>query len=71
MTLRRRCADALAFLEITCLVKVSEDDARNVSLTDIGRRHLQKAFRDKGDLGLLVRQLRTNHERAKARGGYQ
>lgn len=69
LTLRRRCADALAFLETIGMVSVSQDDERNVSLTQIGKEQLDRGSRDSGDLGLLVRQLRVNQERVKARVG--
>jgi hypothetical protein len=69
VTLRRRCADALAFLEAANLVSVSSDHQRNVSLTDAGKKHVDAAARDATDLGLLVRQLLTSQERVKARIG--
>jgi hypothetical protein len=69
ITLRRRCADALAFLEAANLVSISGDHKRNVSLTDAGKKHVDAAARDASDLGLLVRQLRTSQERLKARIG--
>lgn len=69
LTLRRRCADALAFLEAAGLTTVSGDDHRIVTLTDEGRAHIDRAARDATDLGLFVRQLRTNQERVLARIG--
>lgn len=69
LTLRRRCADALAFLEAAKLVQVSADSRREVTLTPDGRRYLDRAAREKNDLGLFVRQLATNQERVKARVG--
>ena len=70
LTLRRRCADALAFLEAAGLAAISEDDQRHISLTQAGKKHLdQTASRDKTDLGLLVRQLRISQDRAMARAG--
>jgi hypothetical protein len=69
LTLRRRCADALAFLEAAKLVLVSADSRREVTLTPDGRRYLDRAAREKNDLGLFVRQLATNQERVKARVG--
>ncbi len=71
LTLRRRCADALAFLEAAGLVMVSEDRQRNVTLTPAGKNHIDRAARDATDLGLLIRQLRTNQERVTARIGYE
>jgi hypothetical protein len=68
-TLRRRCADALAFLEAAKLVAVSPDSRRDVTLTPEGKRHLDRAAREANDLGLLVRELARNQERVKARIG--
>lgn len=69
LTLRRRCADALAFLESAAMVSISQTGERMVSLTQAGKDHLDRGSRDSGDLGLLVRQLRMNQERVKARVG--
>jgi hypothetical protein len=69
ITLRRRCADALAFLEAAGLVSVSQNQERTVTLTEAGRDHLGRAGRDETDLGLLVRKLRRNQERVIARLG--
>lgn len=70
VTLRRRCADSLAFLEAAALVSVSESQSqRLVSLTPEGKKHIDRASRDAGDLGLLVRRLRSSHARMIARSG--
>jgi hypothetical protein len=69
LTLRRRCADALAFLESAKMVSVSQNDKRSVSLTQSGKDRLDHGSRDQGDLGLLVRQLRISQERVRARFG--
>jgi hypothetical protein len=70
LTLMHRSADALAFLEAAGLAAVSQDRRRIVTLTPAGKSHLDRASRnDKTDLGLLIRQLRTNQERVKARIG--
>jgi hypothetical protein len=69
ITLRRRCADALAFLEASKLVSVSEDRDRTVALTDVGKKQIDGGMREANDLGLLMRQLRTSQERVKARFG--
>jgi hypothetical protein len=69
ITLRRRCADALAFLEAANLVRISRNEQRDISLTDAGTKHIDAASRDATDLGLLVRQLRISQERVKARLG--
>ena len=69
LTLRRRCADALAFAEAAGLATVSQDQHRIVTLTQAGKSHLDRAGRDPSDLGLLIRQLRISQERVSARIG--
>jgi hypothetical protein len=69
LTLRRRCADALAFLEAAGLVTVSDDSQRIVSLSDEGKKQFNSAITDRTDLGLLIRQLRINQERVLVRAG--
>jgi hypothetical protein len=69
LTLRRRCADALAFLEAAGLVTVSADERRDVALSVSGKQHVDKMSRDRTELGLFVRQLRVSQERARARSG--
>jgi len=69
LTLRRRCADALAFLEAAGLAMISQDRQRLVTLTPAGKNQLDRTARDATDLGLLVRQLRMNQERVMARTG--
>lgn len=72
LTLRRRCADALALLEAAGLVMVSADGRRDVALSPSGTKHVDKMSRDRTELGLFVRQLRVSQERARARiGGVQ
>ena len=69
VTLRRRCADALAFLEAAGLITVTDDGLRFVSMTPAGKSHFDFALRDKTDLGMFVRQLRRSHARALVRIG--
>jgi hypothetical protein len=69
LTLRRRCADALAFLEAAKLTAVSPGPRREVTLTPQGRKHIGRAAREGNDLGLLVRELTRNQERVSARVG--
>jgi hypothetical protein len=69
LTLCRRCADALAFLETLGLATISSDRQRTVTLTDAGKKHLDRGGHDPSDLGLLIRQLRIAQERVKARIG--
>jgi hypothetical protein len=69
LTLRRRCADALAFLEAAGLAIVSQDRLRTITLSQAGKSHIDHAVRDATDLGLFVRQLRNNQDRVLARIG--
>lgn len=69
LTLRRRCADALAFLEAAGLVVVSPDPMRTVTLSTSGKSNLDRIARDASDLGLLVRQMRITQDRVIARIG--
>jgi hypothetical protein len=69
LTLRRRCADALAFLEAAGLVDVSRDSQRVVTLTTAGKKQIDRGRRDSSDLGLLIRQLRITQDRVRARIG--
>lgn len=69
LTLRRRCSDALAFLESARLVSITEDESRIITLTEAGRTHLDRSLRDTTDLGLLVRRLGTALDRGTARNG--
>lgn len=69
LTLRRRCADALAFLEAANLVSISTDSRREITLTTEGKKNLDRGARDPNDLGLLIRELLRNQERVKARVG--
>ena len=69
VTLLRRCAEALAFLEASKLVTVSEDSRREVELTRDAKHHLGRAAREPSDLGLLVRGLIRNQGRVQARVG--
>ncbi len=69
ITLRRRCADALAFLEAAGLTDISPDRQRLVTLSRNGKTHLDRAAQHETDLGLLVRQLRISQHRVIARYG--
>jgi hypothetical protein len=69
LTLRRRCADALAFLEAAGLIAVSPDRLRTVTLSSEGKANLDHATRDSTDLGLLLRQLKITQDRVIARIG--
>lgn len=69
VTLLRRCADALAFLEASMLVTVSGDSRREVKLTPDAKHRLNRAAREPSDLGFLVRGLIRNQGRVQARVG--
>ena len=69
LTLRMRCAIALAFLEAAKLVAVSPDSRREVTLTPDGKRHFARAISLASDLGLLIRELARNQERVRVRTG--
>lgn len=69
LTLRRRCAQALAFLEAADLVSVDLESDGGISLTEIGQNHLNHYGRNADDLGILIRQLRVAQERVRARLG--
>lgn len=69
LTLRKRCADALAFLEAAGIAVVSPDAKREVTLTQDGKRQLDRASRAANDLGLLVRGLDRSQVRLMARIG--
>jgi hypothetical protein len=71
LTLRRRCADALALLEAAGLVTVSSDVKREVALSQSGKQHLDHMSREGTELGLFVRQFRANQERVRVRSGGQ
>jgi hypothetical protein len=66
MTLRRRCAEALTFLEAAKLVQVANGgDRRAITLTAGGKTHFAKGYRDESDLGHLVRRLVRAQSRLK------
>jgi hypothetical protein len=69
ITLRRRCAEALAFLEAAGLTDISSDRQRLITLSQNGKSHLDRAAQNETDLGLLVRQLRISQQRVIARYG--
>lgn len=69
ITLRRRCAEALTFLEAATLVQVQGHDLRAVDLTARGRELLTRGLRDETDLGQLLRGLMRAQARASLRRG--
>ncbi len=69
MTLRRRCAEALAFLEATRLVHVHDGDVRKITLTAEGKEALSRGLRDESDIGQLARGLVRAQSRSALRWG--
>lgn len=59
--LRRRCADALVFLEEAGFVVVHEAPARIAVATLPGRDFLRRAAERADEIGVLTRQLRRAH----------
>ena len=68
MTLRRRCADAVAFLERARLIVVAESDDRTIAISDLGRTRMRQIRHKPTDEGLLVRQLMSSRDRSASRG---
>jgi hypothetical protein len=68
--LRRRCADALVFLENVGLAGVHEAPARTVHITVNGRGFINNLARGADEIGVLVRQLERAH-RAVEQGGLE
>jgi hypothetical protein len=68
--LRRRCADALVFLENVELVTIRSTPSRTVTLTDTGRHFIARLRGRADEAGVLVRQLDRAHH-AVEQGGFQ
>ena len=68
--LRRRCADALVFLENVGLANVREDPTRTVHISTQGRDFILKLARGADEAGVLVRQLERAN-RAVEQGGLE
>ena len=66
--LRRRCADALVFLENVGLIAVKEAPSRTLHMSLNGRTFIAKASRTGDELGLLVRQLDRAHKAVEHSG---
>lgn len=58
---RRRCADAIVFLENLELVEVSGDGVRSIRCTGRGQRFVRDALRQANETGILVRGLTKAH----------
>lgn len=69
LTLRRKCAEALAFLEESQLVTVTTEEPHLIEITKFGKSLIWTHGKQATDLGLLIRQLRASQGRARARGG--
>ena len=68
--LRRRCADALVFLETSQLIAVQEGPPRTLKLTLNGREFIRKASAGTDETGVLARQLARAHQ-SVARAGLE
>jgi len=66
--LRRRCADALVFLENVGLAGVHEAPFRTVHITVNGRDFVSKLSRIPDEIGVLVRQLERAHRAVEQTG---
>jgi hypothetical protein len=69
MTLRRRCAEALTFLEAARLIDVHDAEVRRVTLTAGGKQALARGLRDESDVGQLARGLVRAQSRVTSRLG--
>jgi hypothetical protein len=70
IVLRRRCADALVFLENVELANVHEVPVRTVHISTQGRDFIGKLSRSTDEIGVLVRQLGRAHH-AVEQGGLE
>jgi hypothetical protein len=70
VVLRRRCADAVVFLENVGLAGVHEAPTRTVHITLQGREFVGKLARGADETGVLLRQLERAH-RAVEQGGLE
>jgi hypothetical protein len=68
--LRRRCADALVFLEEAGLVVVRETPERTAFTTVPGKDFLRRAAARPDEIGVLTRQIRRAHSLVE-QGGLQ
>lgn len=66
--LRRRCADALVFLENVGLAGVQEIPSRTIFISQSGRTLLGKLSRQPDELGVLVRQLERAYRAVEQTG---
>ena len=66
--LRRRCADALVFLENVGLASVQEAPVRTVHISANGRDFIGKVLRSTDEIGVLVRRLERAHRAVEQRG---
>jgi hypothetical protein len=66
--LRRRCADALVFLEQVGMVAVQQEPARVVRISLGGLDFLRKAGGRADEVGVLTRQLRKSYEAVNRTG---
>jgi hypothetical protein len=58
---RRRCADAIVFLENVDLVSVSGEVSRTIRCTEAGNKFLRDALKQPDEIGILARALTKAH----------
>lgn len=68
VALRRRCADALVFLENVGLASVQEVPVRTLSISGEGRDFVGRLSRNADELGVLVRELERAHHAVEQSG---
>lgn len=68
ISMKRKIADAVVFLEATGLVVVSDSSARMVKITKEGRALINQCLKDKSEQGVLLRKIRAALEECKAKG---
>lgn len=66
--LRRRCSDALVFLENASLASVREAPARTVMISTSGRSFIGKLERNTDEIGVLVRRLQRANRAVEQSG---
>lgn len=68
LPLRRRCADALVFLENIGLVSVKTETQRTINVSESGIQFIERIARSPTDIGILARSLVRAYNQAQAKG---
>lgn len=68
ISMKRKIADSVVFLESVNLVVVSDSTTRMVKITKEGRSLINKFVKDTGEDGVLLRKVRAALANCKARG---